>query len=758
MNVKEMVSKMTLEEKASILSGSDFWHTEGIERLGLPQFMMCDGPNGLRKQEGESDHLGLHGSISTVCYPTASAVASTFDEELSEKLGETLGKECVREDVSMLLGPGLNMKRSPICGRNFEYYSEDPYLAGKLAAAYIRGVQKEGVAACPKHFAANNQEYRRMSGNSVVDERTLHEIYLTAFEMAVKEGKPKSIMCSYNRLNGTYLSENKYMLTDVLRDRFGFDGFVVTDWGAGKDAVKGVEAGLDLVMPGPNDDAPKAIAEAVRAGKLSEEKVDQAVTNILEVFNWTMESREKEPQKSSDATRKADYEVALEIALAGAVLLKNTGRALPIKDDRKVLFVGEFAKKPRYQGSGSSHINSAFVSSAFECAKDRGISFVAGYDTSDPSLSYKLREEAVNAAADADEIVIFAGLPGSYESEGFDRKDINLPAEQDKLIAELSHLGKMTVVVMHNGAPVAMPWLDSVDAVLDMQLCGDATGEAAVKLLYGDSNPRGKLAESYPQKLSDNPSFLNFPGDSGCPVYAEGIYIGYRYYEKKRMQVLFPFGHGLSYTEYEYSRLKVSSDHITDKDTVDITVEIWNVGRYAGYEVVQLYVGAADSSVSRPLKELKGFRKVYLKPEEKKPVTFTLDKRSFAYYNEKLHDFYVESGDYTIMVGASSNDIRRTARVHVEGTTDIPLNVDMTTAIMEIMETRKGKEILGPVFEQIKGGGSDSGSGHDESMGEGGAEMFESMIKEMPIGNLPSFGIMGMDQVKALIDKLNELT
>ena len=753
MDVKELVSKMTLEEKASILTGSDFWHTQGIERLGLKEFMMCDGPNGLRKQEGKSDHLGRFGSIETVCYPTASCVAATFDEDLAEKLGKTLGKECVRENVSMLLGPGLNMKRSPVCGRNFEYYSEDPYLAGKLAAAYIRGVQSQGVAACPKHFAANNQEYRRMSGNSTVDERTLHEIYLTAFETAVKEGKPKSIMCSYNKLNGTYMSENKYMLTDVLRDKWGFDGFVVTDWGAGKGAKEGVEAGLDLIMPGPNDDASRAVVEAVKAGELDEAKVDAAVTRILEVFNWNEENRDADAGPSDESTRKADYDVALELALAGAVLLKNNNKALPIWDDRKVLFVGDFAKNPRYQGSGSSHINSAFVSNAFDCASDKGISFVQGYNTKDPSMDYKLRDEAVNAARKFDEIVIFAGLPGSYESEGFDRKNINLPAEQDKLIDELSHLGKKTVVVMHNGAPVAMPWIDNVDAVIDMQLAGDATGEAAVKLLWGESNPCGKLPETYPVKLSDNPSFLNFPGESGNPIYAEGIYIGYRYYEKKRMQVLFPFGHGLSYSEFEYSNLKVSSDRITDKDTIEVSIDIWNIGRYAGYEVVQLYISDKESTVSRPLKELKGFKKVYLEPEQKKTVTFTLDKRSFAYYNEKIHDFYVESGDFTIMVGASSNDIRRTASVYVEGTTQIPLHVEKVTAIVDILGTSKGKEILGPVIKSMAEAQAEGGG--DDSLGEGGEEMFESMVMEMPIITLASFGIMSMEQVQELIDKLN---
>lgn len=755
MDVKELVSQMTLQEKASLLSGADFWHTEAVERLGLSAFMMCDGPNGLRKQVGEADHLGLFGSISTVCYPTASAVAASFDEEMAEKLGETLGEECLREDVSMLLGPGLNMKRSPVCGRNFEYYSEDPFLAGKMAAAYIRGIQSKGVCACPKHFAANNQEYRRMSGNSIVDERTLHEVYLSAFEMVVKEAKPKSIMCSYNMLNGTYLSENRYMLTEVLRDKWGFDGFVVTDWGAGKDARKGVEAGLDLVMPGGSKDHEEAVIEAVESGKLSEEKVDEAVINILNAFNWTLENRPSGIRPSDDTTRKADYRFARTLAEESAVLLKNE-RVLPIRSDRKVLFVGEFAKKPRYQGSGSSHINSAFVSSAFDAAADKKVSFVSGYDTKEKDLKKiaMLREEAVEAADEADIIVIFAGLPASYESEGFDRENINLPPEQDKLIEELSHLGKKTVVVMHNGAPVAMPWIDRVDAVLDMQLAGDGVGEATVRLLYGEANPSGKLSESYPYKLSDNPSFLNFPGEAGNPVYAEGVFIGYRYYEKKRMPVLFPFGHGLSYTEFEYSDIKISADRITDQDTVKVSIDVWNVGRYPGKEVVQLYVSDNESRVNRPLKELKGFKKIELKPEEKKTVTFTLDARSFAYYDERIHDFRVESGEFTIMIGASSNDIRHVIPVYVESTTEVPLKVTEFTAIVDILETTKGQKILGPIMKKIsEGRGTDSVD--NDALGEGGNEMFERMVLEMPIITLASFELMTKDEVLKLIKKLN---
>ena len=749
MNVKETVLQMTLEEKASLLSGSDFWHTEAVERLGIPKLMMCDGPNGLRKQSGTPDHLGVNDSISTVCYPTASALACSFDEEMLGKIGENLGEECLREDVFMLLGPGLNMKRSPICGRNFEYYSEDPYLAGKLASAFVKGVQSTGVLACPKHFAANNQEYRRMSGSSIVDERTLHEIYLSAFEMMVKESHPKSIMCAYNQLNGTFLSENKYMLTDVLKDKWDFDGFVVTDWGAGKDPAKGVEAGLDLVMPGPREDHEKAIIEAVRSGKLSEEEVDKAVCNILNAINWHIENAPKDRHPSDASTRKADYEFAKEVEENCAVLLKNN-KVLPIKKSKKVLFVGEFAKAPRYQGSGSSHINSAYVSNALDAAKDKDVSFVQGYDTKDPKKSYILREDAVIAAQDADIIVIFAGLPGSYESEGFDRSDINLPPEQDKLIDELAQLGKKTVIVLHNGAPVAMPWIDKVDAVLDMFLGGDGVGEATVRLLWGDVNPSGKLSETYPIKLSDNPSFLNFPGDAGNPVYAEGIFIGYRYYEKKRQSVLFPFGHGLSYTEFEYMDPKISKERITDNDTVEVSIDIWNVGRYPGKETVQLYVSDNESKVTRPLKELKGFKKLFLNPGEKKTVTFTLDKRSFAYYNEALHDFHVESGDFTIMFGASSQDIRQTVSVHVESTVEVPLKVNLFTPIEDILDTKKGKEILAPMLEAALSGPSED----TDLMGEGAAEMMRKMILEMPIGSLTNFGIVSAEEMEKMVEKL----
>ncbi|MCR5670773.1 MAG: glycoside hydrolase family 3 C-terminal domain-containing protein [Butyrivibrio sp.] len=750
MNVKELVSKMTLKEKASLLSGSDFWHTRAVKRLGIPEFMMCDGPNGLRKQIGQPDHLGVNASISTVCYPSAVSVAASFDVDLARQLGEALGDECLREDVSMLLGPGLNMKRSPVCGRNFEYYSEDPYLAGKIAAAYVKGLQSKNVAACPKHFAANNQEYRRMSGNSIVDERTLHEIYLAAFEIMIKEASPKAIMCSYNKLNGTYLSENKYMLTDVLRKKFGFKGFVVTDWGAGKGPKEGVEAGLDLIMPGGTNEHMKAIIKAVESGKLSEKKVDKAVTNILNTFDWTTKADKTKIKKSGAATRKADYALAEKMAEESAILLKNAKHTLPIGKNKKVLFVGEFAKHPRYQGSGSSHINSANVSNAYDAAKGRDVSYVKGYDIKDAAKNEKLLKEAVKAAKSADVAVVFAGLPASYESEGFDRKDINLPPEHDRLIFAVAEAAKRTVVVMHNGAPVAMPWIDKVDAVLGMQLSGDGVGEASVKLLYGEANPSGKLPEAYPKKLSDNPSFLNFPGEAGNPVYAEGIFIGYRYYEKKRMQVLFPFGHGLSYTEFEYSDVTVSKEKITGKDKLKVSVTVWNVGKYAGKEAVQLYVSANDPKVIRPTKELKGFTKVYLEPGEKKTVTFELDERAFAYYETKIHDFYAPTGDYTIMVGASSLDIRETAQVHLENSKTLPCNYDLFTPVEDILETKEGKKALKPLFDKMFEGG-----GADATMGEGGDEMMVKMMMEMPIHTLSSFGIMTLNQIEKILKKIN---
>ncbi len=754
MNIEQMITEMTLQEKASLCSGRDFWHSKNIDRVGVPSVMMCDGPNGLRKQKGEGDHLGINESISTVCYPTASAVAASFDTDMVQKLGETLGEECQREHVTMLLGPGVNMKRSPLCGRNFEYYSEDPYMAGSMAAAYIRGLESKHISACMKHFATNNQETMRMSGNSIMDERTLHEIYLTAFEKAVKEGKPHSIMCAYNQLNGTFCSENKYLLTDTLRDRWGFEGFVVTDWGAGKDGAKGVAAGLDLVMPGGSDVTEKAIIAAVEAGELDEKQLDESVRRILTVIDWSLENQPKDAPESSDATRKTCYDVATKAATECAVLLKNDNKVLPISKDSEVAFIGAFAAKPRYQGSGSSHINSAYVSNAVDAAKDYKVTYAQGYNVKETVGDPALVAEAVEAAKAAKVAVIFAGLPDSFESEGFDRKILDMPANQNELISQVAAVQPNTVVVLHNGAPTVMPWLDEVSSVLEMYLAGDGAGEATVSLLYGDVNPSGKLAETFPKKLADSPSYFNFPGEEGCPEYKEGVFIGYRYYDKKEMDVLFPFGYGLSYTTFAVSDLKLDKTEMKDDEILTASVTVTNTGDCFGKEVVQLYVEDVESTAIRPMRELKGFEKVALNPGESKTVTFTLDARAFAYYEVKLHDFHVESGEFKLHVGTSSRDLPLCASVNVTSTTEIPVVFTATSTMGQIMKSSKGQQVLGGMMAQM-GSRQGADASDMEAMGEGGAEMAAQMMQDMPLSALMSFAGMTQEQLDGIVAALN---
>lgn len=754
MDVKAMIEKMSLEEKASYLSGRDFWHTDEVLDAGVSSFMMCDGPNGLRKQIGKEDHLGINESIKTVCYPTSSAVAASFDIELAHELGEHLGDECVRENVAMLLGPGLNMKRSPLGGRNFEYYSEDPYLAGEIASAYVDGLQSRNVCACPKHFAANNQETRRMSGSSNVDERTLHEIYLSAFEAVVKNSRPHSMMCAYNQINGTFCSENKELLTDILRDQWGFEGFVVTDWGAGKDAAKGVTAGLDLVMPGGNDAHKKAILQAVDEGRLTEKEIDRAVERILTAFLWTTERNVKAENVPVSEIEKKDYEFAVKLAENSAVLLKNEDHILPVKKER-VAYIGAFAKTPRYQGSGSSHINSKKVSNALDVTAEKGIevTYAQGYDLKDASKDSQLMKEAVEVAKGADTVVVFAGLPDSFESEGFDRKNIDMPQNQNRLIEEVAKVNEDVVVVLHNGAPVAMPWLDRVKAVLEMYLAGDGVGDATVRILYGETNPSGKLAETFPACMEHTPAYLNFPGEKGNPEYREGVFIGYRYYDSTKTEVLFPFGHGLSYTAFEYSDLKVSKNKMTDKENAKVTVTVKNIGEEAGSEVVQLYVHDVKSSAIRPYKELKGFQKVFLRPGESTTVTFTVSKRSFAYYETAIHDFYVESGKFEFLVGSSSADIRLKAEIKVEGTKEIPCHFDSNSTIGDILATSKGKEVLAPMMQQMMGEQSAEGL---EALGEGAQEMAAAMAMEMPLSALVGMSGVPGEIVQQILEQLNQ--
>lgn len=762
LDIEKILQEMTLEEKAQMCSGRDFWHSQDIERLGIPSVMMCDGPNGLRKQKGQGDHLGINESIETVCYPTSSAIAASFDRDLLRKLGESLGEECQSEQVSMLLGPGVNMKRSPLCGRNFEYFSEDPYLAGELASAYVKGLQSKGVAACVKHFAANNQETRRMSGSSDMSERTLHEIYLPAFEKVVKEGKVKSVMCAYNAVNGTFCSENKELLTDILREKWKFDGFVVTDWGATKDRVKGLKAGVDLEMPGGTKESTEEIIKAVKDGSLSEEVLNQAVGNILKFVSASMKNQMKNVSFDRDEAHGRSGIFARE----SAVLMKNEG-VLPLENGENTVFIGEFAVNPRYQGAGSSHINVKHAVSAMECVAEKNVTYVKGYDaenTEDSGISRAqvLLEEAVKAAAAADSAVIFAGLPEAFETEGCDRDDMKLPDNQNRLIHEVAKVQKNTVVVLHGGSPVELPWIDEVQAVLCMYLGGDYVGDATVDLLYGNANPSGKLAETWPLKLEDNPSYLNFPGEDGRVKYQEGIFIGYRYYDKKKMDVLFPFGHGLSYTEFVYSDLKVknlttgASDKITDQDSIIVTCKVKNTGRCAGKEVVQLYISQPDSEVMRPVRELKGFQKISLKPGEEKEATFILDGRAFAYYEEKIHDWYVQSGNFVIEIGSSSRDIRLKESIEIESTVELPIIYTENSTIKDLTRTKRGQAIL----NQLLGGmGTDTereAANKDmENLGAGSKRMMEASMLGMPLGAFVTYGRMSREALRGLLTKLN---
>ncbi len=746
MNAEQILKEMTLEEKAAFCSGRDFWHTKAVERLNVPSVMMCDGPHGLRKQEGEGDHLGINKSIETVCYPTAAALASSFDRDVMRRLGEALGQECRAENVAMLLGPGLNIKRSPLCGRNFEYFSEDPYLAGEMGAAYVQALQSKGVAACAKHFACNNQETRRMSGSSNLDERTLHEIYLPAFEAVVKKGRTRSLMCAYNAVNGEFCAENKMMLTDILREKWGFDGFVVTDWGAVKDRAKGVSYGLDLEMPGGPNATGEELLEALKKGELAEADLDKAVLNLLRFVETAVRQRDENAVIDRDACRR----LARQLAGECAVLMKNEN-LLPLKKGQKVAFIGEFADKPRYQGAGSSHINVPHPVSALEAAGDAVI-YVRGCDVHSDRTDEKLLKEAVKTAKDAEIAVIFAGLPDAFESEGADRDHMHLPDNQNELIKAVAAVNPNTVVVLHGGSPVELPWLSQVPAVLCMYLGGEQVGAAAVDLLYGRVNPSGHLAETWPVRLQDNPSYLNFPGEDGVVTYAEGIFVGYRYYDKKELAVNFPFGHGLSYTSFAFSNLIVDKEKLTDQETVTVSVDVTNTGKIAGKAVIQLYVHDVKSTVRRPLRELRDFAKTELQPGETKTLFFTLDKRSFAYYEPKVHDFFVESGEFMIEVGESCRDIRRSVSIHVEGTTPLSFTIDANTTIGQLMKHPRGAAFIRQMMGRSDG---PSGSEQAEAMGEGSEKIMQQMMFDMPLGSLVSYGRMTGRQLKDLIVSLN---
>ena len=661
-NTELLLKELTLEEKCALLSGAETFKTRGMPQHGIPQIWLSDGPHGLRKQAGESDHLGLNPSVPATCFPTASAVANSWDTALGEEIGAALGEEAAAQEVSVLLGPGLNMKRNPLCGRSFEYFSEDPYLAGKLAAGYIRGIQSKGVAACPKHFAVNSQETRRMASDSLVDERTLREIYLTGFEIAVKEGHPRSIMSSYNLVNGTYANENKHLLMEILRDEWGFDGAVITDWGGSNDHALGVKNGSTLEMPAPGGDSVRELLAAVESGKISESDIDARLSELLPLVFDTKAALDAAP-RAFDAA--AHHALARRAAAESLVLLKNEGALLPLAAGTKVAVIGDFAKNPRYQGAGSSMVNSTQVDVLLDKLIDSELNVIGyqqGFDRhGKPDAA--LQKSACELAAQANAVILCMGLDEIAESEGLDRSNLRLAQNQVDLLQAVAAVNPKIVVVLYSGSVVETPWLDNCQALLYAALGGQAGAGAVADALIGKVNPCGKLAETWPLTYADVPSAADFATRRKTVAYREGLYIGYRYFTTAEKAVRFPFGYGMSYTTFAYS------DMAADEQGVSLTVT--NTGSVAGTEIVQLYVAKKNSELFRPARELKGFARVTLAPGEKQRITLTLDDKAFRFWNVKANRWEIEGGEYELLVGASVEDIRLCEKITVHGTATV---------------------------------------------------------------------------------------
>lgn len=651
---------MSLAQKCYLLSGKNFWMTRDYPSVGIPSITLSDGPHGVRRQEGEGDQLGLNDSLPATCFPTAATVANSWNPSLGERIGICLGEEAASQDVSVLLGPGMNIKRSPLCGRNFEYFSEDPYLSGKMAAGYVRGIQSQGISACLKHFAVNNTELRRQSSDSVVDERTLREIYLTGFEIAVKEAAPKCIMSSYNMVNGVYANENAHLLQEILRDEWGFDGFVVSDWGASNDFVEGVRAGSHLEMPGCGGDSGLQLMKAVKDGKISRELVDRRVDELLSVIFSTKKACDRMRGRGFDVN--AHHKMAMQAAEESIVLLKNKDNILPLKKNSKVAVIGEFAGCSRYQGAGSSVVNSTRVDHTMDVIGKYPLD-VIGYEPGYPRTGkgdVRMLRRAVELAKKADYIFLYIGLDEIAESEGLDRSHLRLPASQIRLLEEVSRVNQNVIAILSAGSVIEMPWIGSCRAIVHGYLAGQAGAEAILKVLIGDINPSGKLAETYPVSDGDVPCASYFPARERTVEYREGLYVGYRYYETARKEVQFPFGFGLSYTTFVYSNLKVVGNKVL--------FTITNTGERDGAEIAQVYVHAKDARIYRPEKELKGFSKVFLKAGESREIEIALDDKAFRYFNTETNRFEIDGGEYEILVGASVKDILLRSMVRVEGT------------------------------------------------------------------------------------------
>ncbi len=721
--IEKLIAQMTVEEKAALCTGASSWTTVGVDRLGISSIFVADGPHGVRCVPDETELSKK--SLPATCFPTASCLASTWNRGLLERMGEAMAEEAQSQDVDILLGPGANIKRTPLGGRNFEYFSEDPFLSGEMAVSLIDGIQSKGVGTSLKHYAVNNQEYQRFTINAVVDERTLREIYLRSFEIPVKKAKPWTVMCAYNRVNGDYCSEHQQLLNEILKDEWDFEGFVVSDWGAVHDRVKALLGGLDLEMPGPQDQRVNAVIEAVNAGELEMDVLDEAVRRILKIV---FKAQETIGVKEFDVD--AHHELAREIAGEGIVLLKNNG-LLPLKDQAQIAVIGNSAKSPYYQGGGSSHINPTRLDVPLDelrkVAGDREWVFAQGYPEED-AYNQAMIDEAVEIAKTADVTLLFISLPESIESEGYDREDLNLTVHQIALIEAVVKVQPETVVILNSGSAITMqPWIDDVPAVLHAWMMGQAGGGAIADVLFGKVNPSGKLAETFPLLLEDTPAYINYPGDAGSVHYGEGLFVGYRYYDKKKVPVQFPFGYGLSYTSFEYSN-PVAPDAFKDVDGLTVSIDITNTGKIAGKEIVQVYVHDRESILTRPPKELQGFAKVELEPGETKTVSIPLDFRSFAFYHPKYKTWITEDGEFDILIGASSQDIRQVMTTNLTSTLELPCVLDHESTIKEWVMDLRGYAAIKPVLEEIQSRFQDLMGGENEI----GMDVF-GFIMDMPL-------------------------
>ena len=719
------VADLSLEEKAALTSGADFWTTTAVDHAGIPSIMMTDGPHGLRKQAGASDHLGIADSVPATCFPPAVGLGSSWDAELAERVGEALGVESAIEDVAVILGPGINIKRSPLCGRNFEYVSEDPIVSGEIGAGLVRGIQSQGVGSSLKHFAANNQEWDRMRSSSDIDPRPLREIYLRGFQRVVQDTQPWTVMCSYNRINGVWASEDPWLLTDVLRGEWGYEGLVVSDWGAVNDRVKGLPAGLDLEMPSSGGRTDRQIVEAVRAGELDESAVDLAAGRVVDLVR----KAQQRPAVDGPLDVDAHHALAREAAGRSIVLLKNDGGVLPIAPSARVAVIGAFAETPRYQGAGSSNINPTRLDSALDGIRDHAegdVAYAAGFTFDGSGDADALRAEAVEAARGAEVALVFLGLPAADESEGFDREHIDLPAAQLALLDEVVAANANTVVVLSNGGVVALPFADTVPAIVEGWLLGQAGGSATADVLYGAVNPSGKLTETIPMRLEDNSAYGTFPGEFGHVRYGEGILVGYRWYDAKKLEVAYPFGHGLSYTTFSYGEATAS---VTASGDIRVSVPVTNTGDRDGREVVQVYTSLPGSIVQRAPRELKAFASVAVAAGETVTAELTVRRADLAYWDIRVDEWIVESGEYTLEVAASSRDIRATTGVAVTGD-ELVLPLSMNSSIGEVLT----HPVAGPVVQQALAGLMGDGAGimaSDEGM--------QKMMASFPIGRLAGF-------------------